>query len=69
MTMAGVAWHKSTHCANNTCVEVALLDGQIAVRDSKDRHGPVLRFSRAEWTAFVDAARNGEFDPVPGQPT
>jgi hypothetical protein len=68
MTVATVAWHKSSHCASNSCVEVVHLDGQIAMRDSKDRHGPVLRFSRAEWTAFLDAARNGQFDPVSGQP-
>ena len=62
--MAGVAWRKSSYCANSSCVEVALLDGQIAMRDSKDRHGTVLLFSQAEWTAFLEAARNGEFDRV-----
>jgi Domain of unknown function (DUF397) len=64
--VTGVAWRRSSHCANNSCVEVALLDRQIAMRDSKDRHGPVLLFSRAEWVAFVEGARNGEFDPVLG---
>jgi Domain of unknown function (DUF397) len=64
--VAGVAWRRSSYCATNSCVEVALLDGRIAVRDSKDRHGPVLRFSPAEWAAFIDGARNGEFDRVSG---
>jgi hypothetical protein len=34
----------------------------IGVRDSKDQgHGPVLLFTRAEWTAFLAGARDGEF--------
>lgn len=32
------------------------------VRDSKDRQGPVLAFSRFEWECFINGARNGEFD-------
>jgi hypothetical protein len=41
-----------------TCVEVAdNLTGVIAVRDSKDSDGPVLRFSRADWSAFVAGIR------------
>lgn len=45
------------------CVEVALLpDGGRAVRDSKDQAGPMLRFSRAEWSAFLAGAKSGEFD-------
>jgi hypothetical protein len=35
------------------------------VRDSKDQHGPMLFFSQSEWTAFLDGARNGEFDSLP----
>lgn len=55
-------WLRSTYCANSSCVEVALLGGQVAVRDSKEREGPVLVFTEAEWRAFVSGARDGEFD-------
>jgi hypothetical protein len=41
---------------------VASVGTEIAVRDSKDPDGPVLRFSRAEWTAFVAGARAGDFE-------
>ena len=35
----------------------------ILVRDTKDHgRGPVQRFTRAEWRAFVAGVRNGEFD-------
>jgi hypothetical protein len=32
------------------------------MRDSKDRSGPVLVFTRSEWQAFVDGVKSGEFD-------
>jgi hypothetical protein len=49
--------------ANGNCVEIAsLAGGQVGVRDSKDIKGPVLRFSPAEWDAFLGGVRNGEFD-------
>jgi Domain of unknown function (DUF397) len=56
---------------NGECVEVRELpDGTIEVRDSKLGEGsPVLRFTPGEWDAFLDGARNGEFDRrgVPAQ--
>lgn len=57
-------WRTSGRCANGDCVEVAFLGGEVAVRDSKEksRHGPVLRFTVPEWSAFLAAARAGEFD-------
>jgi hypothetical protein len=61
-------WVKSSFSfANGDCVEVAsLADGRIGVRDSKDSAGPVLRFTPAEWRAFVAGAQNGEFDQLAG---
>jgi prepilin-type processing-associated H-X9-DG protein len=55
-------WRKSSHSGDNGCVEVAFLDGHVAVRDSKDRHGPFPRFTPAEWRAFLRGVRDGEFD-------
>jgi hypothetical protein len=57
-------WIKSSlSFANSNCVEAArLTDGQIGVRDSKDPHGGILRFTPAEWSAFLGGVRNGEFD-------
>jgi hypothetical protein len=40
---------------------VAWSGGDVLVRDSKDPGGPVLRFSRLEWQAFLDGVRSGEF--------
>ena len=62
--LTSAAWHKSSRSADNaTCVEVAdNLPGVIAVRDSKDPTGPALTFTPAEWAAFVEAVKDGEFD-------
>lgn len=54
-------WRSSGRCDSGACVEVASVGTKIAVRDSKDPDGPVLLFSHAEWTAFVAAARAGDF--------
>ncbi|MEU1629763.1 DUF397 domain-containing protein [Streptomyces sp. NPDC020096] len=57
-------WVKSTKSpVDNYCVEVADLgDGAVAVRDSKARQLPALRFTAEEWAAFRDGVRDGEFD-------
>ncbi|MFB6887745.1 DUF397 domain-containing protein [Kitasatospora sp. NPDC056327] len=62
--IGGVAWVKSE--ASNTtgqCVEAAALPGgEVAVRNSRHPQGPALVFSPGEMRAFLDGARNGEFD-------
>ena len=55
-------WRKSTKSYTNGCVEVAFVDGQVAVRDSKDPSGPVPVFTPFEWTAFLGGVRDREFD-------
>lgn len=56
-------WRKSSRSgAQGNCVEVRIVDGGLEVRDSKNPTGPVLRFTRAEWTAAVEGAKAGEFD-------
>lgn len=44
------------------CVEVAMKDGTIAVRDTKDPHGGTLFFSAHEWDYFIQGVKDGEFD-------
>ncbi len=57
-------WRKSSRSGpwTDNCVEVAFVDGAIAVRDSKNPTGSVLVFTPSEWLAFVDGAKDGEFD-------
>jgi hypothetical protein len=63
MDLTRAAWHKSTRSSGNgNCVEVAVVDDAVGVRDTKDRSGPVLVFTASEWRAFVAGAKDGEFD-------
>jgi hypothetical protein len=56
-------WRKSSYSGSNAnCIEVAFVDGNIALRDSKDPYGLVLAFTPAEWQAFISGACDGEFD-------
>jgi hypothetical protein len=64
MTASGIGWRTSSHSNNGTCVEVAdLPDGGRLVRDTKNgKDGPVLRYTAAEWHAFIAGVKAGEFD-------
>jgi Domain of unknown function (DUF397) len=61
----GLNWRKAQLSVNNgQCIELARAEGMIAIRDSKNPSGPVLRYTRAEFHAFLDGAKNGEFDDL-----
>lgn len=58
-------WRKSSYSGNGggNCVEVASnLPGIVAVRDSKNPHGPRLAFSEEAWSEFIEGIKQGEFD-------
>jgi hypothetical protein len=60
-----LAWLKAhSSGANGQCVEIAWAVGNIAIRDSKDPDGPILVYTTSEFQAFLDGARNGEFDAL-----
>jgi Domain of unknown function (DUF397) len=47
-------WRVSTYTGGQgNCVEVGRSANTIAVRDTKDREGPVLYFDPAAWRAFI----------------
>ena len=60
----GLTWLSSPTCADNACVEVAGEGEHIYVRDGKVPDDGVLRFTRAEWDAFLTGAKAGDFDSV-----
>lgn len=63
--LADVPWRTSSRSQTSNCVEVAPLrtgPAAVALRDSKDRGGPVLLFDQAQWAGFIAGTRNGEFD-------
>jgi hypothetical protein len=58
----GAGWRKSSHSSGGqqgSCVEVARgLPGFVAVRDSKDPHGPVLTVEPGAWADFIIRIRS-----------
>jgi hypothetical protein len=63
-------WRKSQRSIGaGDCVEVGEDEsGDVLVRNSKDPAGPVLRFDRATWQAFLADVKGSRFDlPDAGQ--
>lgn len=62
MTLDDATWRTSSYTnSGETCVEVADLGSNRAVRDSTNPTGPTLRFTVAAWSAFTTGIRTGEF--------
>ena len=60
MDLTHAEWRKSSRSGDNggACVEVARnLPRIVAVRDSKNPHGPVLMLSKDAWASFVTRLR------------
>ena len=65
MDLTSAEWRKSSYSGTNggNCMQVARnLPGVVAMRDSKDPHGPALIFTPDEWRAFTAGVKVGEFD-------
>jgi len=46
-------WRKSMASDSGGCLEVAVVDGSVLVRDSKNRDGVMLRFAPKAWAVFL----------------
>jgi hypothetical protein len=63
LDLSKATWKTSSHSGGSggNCVQVAMnLSGVVAVRDSKDPAGPVLGFTRGEWSAFLQAVKEDQ---------
>jgi hypothetical protein len=60
----GTEWIMSSRSTGNggSCVEARRHDGQIEVRNSKNRSAGTVRFTAEEWDSFLFGAKLGEFD-------
>lgn len=61
--LANARWFKAERSGNGGCVEVAHINNEwTGLRDTKRQGGPVHMFTTHEWGAFIDGAKNGDFD-------
>jgi hypothetical protein len=61
--LSTAVWRTSTRSSSScdSCVEVAFVNGAIAVRDSRTPDSGILIFTPEEWDAFVEGTKDGEF--------
>ena len=53
------SWRKSSWSAGDgDCIEVAVGDCGIMIRDSKDRCGPTLKFTADSWVSLLEALKS-----------
>ena len=62
MDLSDARWQKSPLSNSGGWIEVAFINGRVALRSSRDPDGPVLEFTPFEWQAFVGGVRLGEFE-------
>ncbi|MDN3240347.1 DUF397 domain-containing protein [Glycomyces tritici] len=61
---ATARWERTTHeDGTPAALEIGYADnGLVALRMAEDPEGDVLIYTPAEWEAFVEGVRDGEFD-------
>ncbi|NGN67203.1 DUF397 domain-containing protein [Streptomyces sp. A7024] len=64
--LGSVSWRKARASnPSGDCVEVAgLPGGDVAVRNSRHPSGPALVYTRSELAAFIQGAKDGDFDDL-----
>lgn len=60
LDLSNADWQSGTQGAGD--VQIAFVEGFIAMRNAGKPGSPSLIFTPAEWRAFVVNARDGEFD-------
>ncbi|MEW2133156.1 DUF397 domain-containing protein [Streptomyces sp. NPDC005435] len=60
LDLSGAQWRSGSRGLGD--VQIAFVEGFVAMRNSDRTEGASLIFTPAEWGAFVSGARAGEFD-------
>jgi hypothetical protein len=62
-----LTWRRSSKSSGGACVEIAIGDAVVHVRDSKDPGGPALTFHRETFREFIGQV--GRMIPAQSGPT
>jgi hypothetical protein len=58
-------WRKPLRSiSNGACVEIAQINRDIGVRDSKKQESPALIYTRRTWGGFIQQIKQGELDSL-----
>jgi hypothetical protein len=62
LKVGSLQWRTARRSAGNgACVEVAPAGGQVLVRDSQNKTGPVVMYPGRSWRAFLSGVKDGQF--------
>ncbi|KPI02992.1 protein of unknown function DUF397 [Actinobacteria bacterium OK074] len=58
------AWFKSSYSTpeGGACVEIANLNTEVGIRDSKNMLGPALAVPAVAWARFIGLVRSGDLE-------
>jgi hypothetical protein len=64
MDLSRASWRKSSYSGGGSanCVEVAVLPGAVAIRDSKDPSGPVHVVPAEAFASLIAGIKRGDFE-------
>lgn len=62
MDPSSIVWKASSRSNRTYCVEIARINDEIAVRDSKNPTAGYLTATPAEWSTFLAALKHGRFE-------
>jgi hypothetical protein len=65
-TANGLPWRRSSFCHSGECIEVAVHDGMVLIRDSKMPEVRPLSYTPDEFASFVRGVAAGEFNDLIG---
>ncbi|MBH1934435.1 DUF397 domain-containing protein [Streptomyces sp. AV19] len=60
LDLANATWQSGSQGKGH--VQIGFIEGYVAMRDRRTPEVPALIFNPEEWRAFVELAREGEFD-------
>jgi hypothetical protein len=63
MKIKGKEYSVSTYSGGSACVGVAIDADRISVVNTKEKT-TIVEFTKAEWIAFIQGVKNGEFEPI-----